>query len=231
MFHYMMQVPTQGLLNIIGAPHLAVDSTYIATYTPTTLPTSKTSGLTHAGNNSPGLVLPDSKALTVTVLKTLESAGFQQPSLDPIGYWSSGWPRLDTKPKLTDHPEVAGLQLPLFHAEIAALKEKILALPDVMWTKEYQAVNNAVMSGRTSNMEKFKPGVEGMVLLFSDNGGEVVYQFPFYELFQFELEPLLKEVSYCWVLRYAVLPVQPWSSSRMILPRCRHHCGCRTMAA
>jgi hypothetical protein len=28
------QVPTAGLLNIVGAPHLAHDSTYRATYTP-----------------------------------------------------------------------------------------------------------------------------------------------------------------------------------------------------
>lgn len=60
--------------------------------------------------------------------------------------------------------------------------------------QEEQAVSNAVMNGRNSNMERFKPGVDGMVLLFSDNNGEVVYQFPYYEYFKAELEPLLHEV-------------------------------------
>jgi hypothetical protein len=32
------------------------------------------------------------------------------------------------------------------------------------------------------------------VLLFSDNNGEVVYQFPYYDYFKAELEPLLHEV-------------------------------------
>ena len=61
--------------------------------------------------------------------------------------------------------------------------------------QEEQAVSNAVMNGRNSNMERFKPGVDGMVLLFSDNNGEVVYQFPYYEYFKAELEPLLHEVN------------------------------------
>jgi hypothetical protein len=56
------------------------------------------------------------------------------------------------------------------------------------------------MNGRNNNMEKFKPGVEGMVLLFSDNNGEVVYQFPYYDYFKAELEPLLHEVRYCEVM-------------------------------
>jgi hypothetical protein len=44
-------------------------------------------------------------------------------------------------------------------------------------------------------MDKFKPGVEGIVLLFSDNEGTVVYEFPMYQALKEELEPLLLEVS------------------------------------
>lgn len=44
-------------------------------------------------------------------------------------------------------------------------------------------------------MDKFKPGVEGIVLLFSDNEGNVVYEFPMYQTMREELEPLLLEVS------------------------------------
>jgi hypothetical protein len=43
------------------------------------------------------------------------------------------------------------------------------------------------------------------VLLFSDNNGEVVYQFPYYDYFRNELEPLLHEVGslpyYCLLFR------------------------------
>lgn len=109
-------VPTSGLLNTIGAPHLAVDSTYAATYTRSPLP--------HPVPSSP-VVLPDSQAVVVGALRTLAQAGGQPPApINPAGYWSSGWPRLDLQPKLTNHPEDAGLQLPLFHANISAIKAK-----------------------------------------------------------------------------------------------------------
>jgi hypothetical protein len=38
------QVHTSGLLNIIGAPHLARDSTYVATYTHTQVPPTMLQG-------------------------------------------------------------------------------------------------------------------------------------------------------------------------------------------
>jgi hypothetical protein len=81
-----------------------------------------------------------------------------------------------------------------FHANITAFKSKLLSLPDAVWTKEHQAGHNAVMTGRNQNMDRFKPGVEGIVLLFSDNEGKQVYMFPHYETFRQELEPLLLEV-------------------------------------
>jgi hypothetical protein len=84
---------------------------------------------------------------------------------------------------------------PRFHANITALKAKVVSLPVAAWTREHQALHNAVMTGRNQNMDKFKPGVEGIVLLFSDNEGKQVYRFPYYETFKEELEPLLLEVS------------------------------------
>lgn len=100
----------------------------------------------------------------------------------------------------TDFPEAAGLQLPLFHADISAFKAKLQAMPASMWTKEEQARSNVVMSGRTANMDKFKPGVQGIVMLFSDRNGHVVYQFPYYDYFRAELEPLLNEVGRAVIL-------------------------------
>jgi hypothetical protein len=47
-------------------------------------------------------------------------------------------------------------------------------------------------------MDKFKPGVEGIVMIFSDNEGNNVYEFPYYRLLKDELEPLLLEVGPTW---------------------------------
>ena len=43
-------------------------------------------------------------------------------------------------------------------------------------------------------MQRFKPGVDSIVLLFSDQDGRSVYQFPYYQLFEPVLLPLLEEV-------------------------------------
>eukprot|EP00775_Hariotina_reticulata_P013388 gene13388-13515_t len=173
-------VATAGLLNVIGAPHLAIDSTFTATYSRSRMPAP--------------VVLPNSQAVVSAAVRRLRKQGAILSPINAASYWSSGWPRLDVQPKLTKYPEDAGLQLPLFWANVTALQARLLQIPDAMWTQDVQAVQNVVMTGRTSNMERFKPGVEGMVLVFSDNLGQVVYEFPFYEVFRTELEPLLLEV-------------------------------------
>lgn len=55
------EVPTAGLLNIVGAPHLAVDSTYRATYTPARIPTFKT---------------PRSEAVVAAAVRAQEALGY-----------------------------------------------------------------------------------------------------------------------------------------------------------
>ena len=52
------------------------------------------------------------------------------------------------------------------------------------------------MGGRDENMRMFKPGVEGIVLLFSAGDGTgPVYKFPMYDHFAHLIEPLVAEVS------------------------------------
>jgi hypothetical protein len=150
------------------------------------------------------VVLPNSQAVVTAAIRRLRKQGAFLPPINAANYWSSGWPRLDLQPKLTKHPEEAGLQLPLFWANVTTLYHKLLQIPDAMWTRDFQATQNVVLTGRTSNMERFKPGVDGMVLLFSDNLGQVVYEFPFYEVFRTELEPLLLEVSGHWLTHCCV---------------------------
>ena len=43
-------------------------------------------------------------------------------------------------------------------------------------------------------MEKFKPGVESLVLIFSDNFGKDVFWFPYFELLRKAVVPVLEEV-------------------------------------
>lgn len=180
---------TAGLLNIIGAPHLAVDSTYAATYTPQLLPAGQPE------LQAAPIVLPGSAAAVAAAIARLREQGREPPYVPSDGYWSSGWPRLDLQPKIQDvTPETAGLQLPLFAANVSALQAKVAALPADAWTREAQAISNAVMRGRDQNQARFKPGVQGLVLVFSDNGGQVVFEFPAWEEFRGELEPLLEAV-------------------------------------
>jgi hypothetical protein len=166
------QVHTAGLLNIIGAPHLANDSTYATTYTRSRV----------SGGLAPSLVLGDSSERVRAVLGAIDAAGGVPPRVAPDGYWSSGWPRLDVQPKLGDAPETAGLQLPLFFANVSALRSRVLSAPRSMWDRAEQTRSNVAMSGRSANMERFKPGVEGQVLMFSDNEGSVVYEVRKFEI-------------------------------------------------
>lgn len=110
-------MPTAGLLNIIGAPHLAPDSTYSATYSPSNaaeqmrLPLLLQQPAAAAALGS--IIMPGSQAVVQQAVDTLTAAGYPPRPIEPADYWSSGWPRLNPEPKLTDTPEDAGLQLPL----------------------------------------------------------------------------------------------------------------------
>lgn len=111
----LLQVPTGGLLNIIGAPHLAVDSTYVATYSCcSSADDMKAASLATVQPPETGpVVLPDSSGLVRQAVGVLTAAGYPPAPIGTAGYWSSGWPRLNPAPKLTDAPEEAGLQMPL----------------------------------------------------------------------------------------------------------------------
>jgi hypothetical protein len=104
------------LLNIIGVPHLAIDSTYAATYSGSSTEDLMRKALlakpTTAVEDS-SIILPDSQAVVQKAVDVLAAAGYPPRPIDPADYWSSGWPRLNPEPKLTDAPEDAGLQLPL----------------------------------------------------------------------------------------------------------------------
>eukprot|EP00775_Hariotina_reticulata_P005663 gene5663-5900_t len=201
------EVPTAGLLNTVGAPHLEEGSTYLPSYTGVlaliksfkphnwivstffkfTLGTSVLKDTTALGQG---------KLVSAPICFSLW-AGLTDLGYPPVvgGYWSSGLPYLDTSIKGTKRPWEAGLQLPLINLNISSLQAAVAALPEEAWTYEYQAKHSAVMAGREGNQAAFKPGVEGIVLLFSANDGSgPVFKFPFYDYFAAALDPLLEEV-------------------------------------
>jgi hypothetical protein len=81
------------------------------------------------------------------------------------------------------------------HLDVSEAKEFLTSMPPEVWTHEYQATHSAAMGGRDTNMNAFKPGVQGITLLFSAGSGEgPVFEFPLYKKFAAVLEPLIEEV-------------------------------------
>jgi len=95
-------------LNTVGAPHLGQDSTYRAVYT-------------NHMQTTP-LVLPHSKSVVDGITRDLDDMGFKARL---GGFWSSGLPYLHNRLKGTVVPWKAGLQLPLFVADVSALKVRV----------------------------------------------------------------------------------------------------------
>ncbi|GIL81892.1 hypothetical protein Vretimale_1469 [Volvox reticuliferus] len=110
------------------------------------------------------------------------------------GRWASGRPRLDLKIKNSRQSWDAGISLPLMQVNIDKLKELVLGMPDEMWSPERQRRENAAVDGRKDNMNKFKPGVEALYMVFSDQSTEHVYRFPYYDYFKSAIEPLLEQI-------------------------------------
>jgi hypothetical protein len=176
-------VPTAGLLNIVGAPHLGEVSTYRGVYTPTPA--------------APRHTLPESGATVAAVSAALATTGFPARV---AGFWASGLPYLDAQVKAGAKPWEAGFQLPLASVDVSAAVAALRAMPERLWGREAQSVENAVMSGRDENMNRFKPGVDGLVLLFSSNDAAgdpdaTVFEFPLWQKqWRRVLEPLLAEI-------------------------------------
>ncbi|BDA45004.1 hypothetical protein COCOBI_06-4830 [Coccomyxa sp. Obi] len=158
------KVPTHGLLNTIAAPHLAEGSTYKA---------------------------------VKTEHRKMKAAAVS----DVIGgYWSSGMPYLkssfktDWDPTRANSKSLTGVQLLLFSADISNLKAAILDQGEALWDAAEQRRSNAFLKGRAQNMQRYKPGTQEVLLMFSDKEGGSVYRFPYYDRFKNVMEPLLEQV-------------------------------------
>jgi len=132
----------------------------------------------------------DDKAVQ-EVMQKLGDMGFS-PKVG--GKWPSGYPYLDLATKDGPEPWTAGVQLPIAQLDITALQRKIATMPLEYWDNGYQQQHNAFVHGRDSNMDKFKPGVGALFLVFSDSGASHSYRFPFYDYFKQEMEALVRQV-------------------------------------
>ena len=74
----------------------------------------------------------------------------------------------------------------------------ILKGGDEFWSVDLQHRTNAHFEGRQDNMSKFKPGVETVILVFSDQKGEVLFRFPWYEKLKPLVEPIVEKVTCGW---------------------------------
>lgn len=214
---WALELPTHGLLNAIGAPHLAVGSGYHANFLRVN-DDGRTAGQifeefqaerTMEGSRGavaaeavgvPTGALGDS-TFQANELKAVRGADMPWSRMPEAvefvgGKWASGWPFIALAKKRTGLKGAAGF-LPLFHTDVAAFKDEVLGEPDSIWTAEQQKRENAYLEGRASNMEMVKPGVESIHLIFSDGdlmGTVTAYRFPYYQRYAQYLDPILEDV-------------------------------------
>lgn len=74
------------------------------------------------------------------------------------------------------------------------MQAAILEQGDALWDAAEQRRSNAYLKGRAQNTQRYKPGTQEVLLIFSDKRGEAIYRFPYYDRFKHVLEPLLEQV-------------------------------------
>jgi hypothetical protein len=239
-FLWRRQLPTEGLLNVISAPHLQVESTSHAVWMDDMANSYRASEsykkhLAAAKGSTPGskeqqqiyrstTTADDNdddndnanlggKKLTLLDIEPLET-------YDPLlkyppligGYWASGYPRFDNSAKDKFHGLSSGAQLPLFRWNQVKLRDYLLGLPLSDWSEEAARESNAWLTGREGNLNQFKPGTHAIHLIFSDQKGDDVYEFPWYkDRFASYLEPLVhkilgKDVPNIIRMQFALMP-------------------------
>ncbi|GAX82193.1 hypothetical protein CEUSTIGMA_g9621.t1 [Chlamydomonas eustigma] len=217
------KVPTKGLLNVVSAPQLGQDSTYRAIRSGLKQGGWVHEGLKEFSSDASkdsvvttmrGLSSNDTNRLskghepnaTASVQSrhgflSNEKVKAATAQLEELGYparigghWASGLPFLDIHTKASASAWDAGIQLPLTMLNITNLKHKVESMPKIMWNEDEQRKSNAVIGGRQSNTQKYKPGVKAIYLIFSDRSIKHTFRFPYYQYFKDAIEPLLSQV-------------------------------------
>lgn len=170
------QVMTKGLLNVVAAPQLQVESTAVAVWV-------SNAGLGYRATPEYAKSLSQAKRkLTLLELEPLEETDplVKYPPVLSPRTWASGWPRFDLVSKNNGSGILSGAQLPLFRMDVSKLKEFVSSLSEDDFGEERQRKTNAWLNGREKNLHNVKPGVSSIHLIFSDQDGNDVYEFPWY---------------------------------------------------
>ena len=196
------QLQTRGLLNTITAPHLQVEST---AYAVNLSDRSKNHQDARGGSDSwmksshldlQNYKMEPTKSNRKPTLLDLESFPeddhvIKYPAKIDEKLWASGYPRFDLIKKGHDGFQ-DGVQILLYREDVTALKNYILSLPDEDWYEANQRASNAWLTGRDNVLNRFKPNTSAIHVIFSDQRGEDVYEYPWYEdRFKPFLEPML----------------------------------------
>ena len=74
------------------------------------------------------------------------------------------------------------------------MQAAILEQGEALWDATEQRRSNAYLKGRAQNTQRYKPGTQEVLLMFSDKQGGAIYRFPDYDRLKKALEPLLEQV-------------------------------------
>ena len=183
-FMWRVTVETRGLLNIVAAPHLAEHSTYkpVDSWGAEPLHTRDLPKAV-AGAGRTG----DSFAVDTNDVRDPSGSA---PERDRA---PSGVPWIDLRRKKTSTSnEDADLLIQHTRVDIEALRAELQSTPD--FCAKASQEDNASLGGRESNMDKFKPGVDSAILIFSDHAGKLVFKFPWFEKYEPLLAPILDDL-------------------------------------
>ena len=85
-------------------------------------------------------------------------------------------------------------------ADVVSPQAALLAESENIWTEPVQRATNAFFEGRTSNMAQFKPGVQAIILMFSNQKATQVFRFPWYDRLKPLVEPIVRQARATQVL-------------------------------
>jgi hypothetical protein len=74
------------------------------------------------------------------------------------------------------------------------MQAKLAAMPQAWWLPDRQRAVNAQIGGREVNLNRTKPGVNTMFLIFSTRRADRIWELPLFRYFKHELEMLLSAV-------------------------------------
>jgi hypothetical protein len=220
---FRKRLPTNGLLNVVAAPQLAVrislhawwrvHLSLVATSARHRSHCSHCSHCSHRSSpqdNSRARQEDSTQRAMVTPHAAFRRAvlgdpgrlavaarlynGIQELNIDPDASWSSGWPRIDNRKKNGREGFAGGTQLVLYKADLSALRRRLASIPSEQYDAAYQTEHNAYIGNRESVLERFKPGTKSFHLIFSGRDGHGVFEFPWYAKFADLLEPLLEDL-------------------------------------